>query len=195
ANDLGRVLNAAPHRAGGQAQFQKDRIRGESTKAPEGPLLDWLRQHLAEPLTLARLAEHEHMSERNLVRRFRQETGMSVFDWIARERVERAKTLLEETDHRIADIAAMVGLGTSESLRRNFERLVGTSARSYRAMFRPPSAGRDADGRLDPGAASTGAVQPGGGSPDAAPDDRSDEGHRDGDDDTETEQDQVALAG
>ncbi|WP_350348922.1 helix-turn-helix domain-containing protein [Agromyces sp. G08B096] len=135
ANDLSRILVSAPHRPGGQAQFMKDSIRLDA-EPPVESFLRWLREHLDEPLTLAQLAAHEHVSERTLVRKFRADTGMSVFDWITRERVNQAKALLETTDHPVSEIAAMVGLGTSESLRRQFERLVGTSASAYRKTFR-----------------------------------------------------------
>ena len=136
SNDFGRLLVSAPQRPGGQAQFMKGSIRRDYRPA-SGSLLEWLNEHLDEPLTLADLASHEHLSERSLVRRFRQETGMSVFDWITRARVEKAKSLLETTDLRVGEIAAMVGLGSAESLRRNFARFAGTNASAYRASFRP----------------------------------------------------------
>jgi AraC family transcriptional regulator, transcriptional activator FtrA len=135
ANDMSRILVSAPYRKGGQAQFILHTIRTETISGMDG-LLTWLREHLDEPLTLAGLARHEHISERSLVRKFRQATGMSVFDWIARERVDRAKMLLETTDFAIGDIAAMAGFGSPESFRRNFEKSVGTTAGSYRRTFR-----------------------------------------------------------
>ncbi|MFI5610792.1 GlxA family transcriptional regulator [Amycolatopsis sp. NPDC051903] len=135
AGDVGRLLVTAPRRPGGQAQFVKDSLRVAGEPAL-GPFLTWLREHLHEPLTLAGLAAQVHLSERSLVRKFRHATGMTVFDWINRERVAGAKTLLETTDHRICDIAAMVGFGSAETLRRHFERQVGTTAGTYRATFR-----------------------------------------------------------
>jgi AraC family transcriptional regulator, transcriptional activator FtrA len=135
ASDFGRILVSPPHRPGGQAPFIKDSIRGDGDP-PIGSLLRWLRDHLHEPLTLARLAAHEHISERSLVRKFREDTGLSVFDWITRERVNQAKVLLETTDYRVSEIAAMVGFGSSETLRRNFEKIAGTTATAYRATFR-----------------------------------------------------------
>ncbi|GAA4978272.1 GlxA family transcriptional regulator [Kineococcus glutinatus] len=137
ANDFGRVLVSAPHRPGGQSQFVKSSLRTDDAGALD-PLLCWMRQNIAEPLTLASLARRAHLSERHLVRRFRAETGMSVFDWITAERVDRAKVLLETTDFPVSQVAAMVGLGSSESLRRNFTRIVGTTAAAYRATFRGP---------------------------------------------------------
>ncbi|WP_326837914.1 helix-turn-helix domain-containing protein [Amycolatopsis rhabdoformis] len=135
AGDVGRVLVTAPRRPGGQAQFVKESIRVAGEPAL-GSFLAWLRDHLHEPLTLGGLAAQVHVSERSLVRKFRRATGMTVFDWINRERVAGAKVLLETTDHRISEIAAMVGFGSAETLRRHFERQVGTTAGSYRATFR-----------------------------------------------------------
>ncbi|MFC4242154.1 GlxA family transcriptional regulator [Gryllotalpicola reticulitermitis] len=135
SNDFSRLLVSAPVRPGGQAQFIKDSIRIDR-EPPLGSLTEWIREHLDEPLTMAGLAEHEHMSERNLARKFNQAVGMSPYDWITRERVNQAKILVETTDLPIGQIAAMVGLGSAESLRRNFSRLVGTSATSYRRAFK-----------------------------------------------------------
>jgi transcriptional regulator GlxA family with amidase domain len=134
ANDFSRMLVSAPVRAGGQAQYIKDSIRVD-LDPPLRSLTDWIREHLGEPLTMADLADHEHMSERNLARRFNQTMGLSAFEWITKERINEAKVLVETTDLPIGQIAAMVGMGSAESLRRNFSRLVGTSAGSYRRTF------------------------------------------------------------
>jgi AraC family transcriptional regulator, transcriptional activator FtrA len=135
ANEISRLLVSAPHRSGGQAQFINYSMRADGD-TPMESLLDWLRDNLHEPLTLADLARHEHMSERSLVRKFRAATGMSVFDWIARERVGKAKVLLETSDFAVSEVAAMAGFGSSETLRRNFEKAVGTTAGAYRRTFR-----------------------------------------------------------
>ena len=117
----------------------KDGLRADSpdNEPLVGPFVEWLREHIHEPLTLATLARQQHVSERSLVRNFRREMGMSVFDWIARERVRQAKELLETSDYRISEVAAMVGFGSSETLRRNFEKIAGSSAGAYRDLFRP----------------------------------------------------------
>jgi AraC family transcriptional regulator, transcriptional activator FtrA len=134
ANDAGRILVCAPQRRGGQAQFVKASLRLDD-EPPMGSFLRWLREHIDEPVTLAGLARHEHVSERTLERRFHQATGISVFDWVIQERVSLAKVLLETTDFRIGEVAAMVGFGSAETLRRNFEKLVGTTAGQYRDSF------------------------------------------------------------
>ncbi len=139
ANDFGRILVSPPNRPGGQAPYIKDGLRADSLdNQPLGdPFVEWLRDNIHQPLTLAALARRQHVSERSLVRNFRREMGMSVFDWIARERVRKAKELLETSDYRISEIAAMVGFGSSETLRRNFEKIAGSSAGAYRDLFKP----------------------------------------------------------
>jgi AraC family transcriptional regulator, transcriptional activator FtrA len=135
SNDFSRLLVSAPLRPGGQAQFVKESIRIDREQ-PFRELTEWIRERLEEPLTLGDLAAHEHMSERNLARRFQAQTGMSPFEWITNERVNRAKVLVESTDLPISQIALSVGMGSAESLRRNFSRIVGTSAAAYRRTFR-----------------------------------------------------------
>lgn len=135
ANDLGRVLVSAPHRPGGQAQFAKEPLRVDREPS-DGSFLRWLSNHAHEPLTLTQLARQANMSERSLVRRFRRDTGMSVFEWITRERLNRAKALLETTDYRVTEVAVMAGFGSYEAFRRNFETDVGVTAVAYRSVFR-----------------------------------------------------------
>jgi AraC family transcriptional regulator, transcriptional activator FtrA len=89
ANDVSRVLISPPHRTGGQAQYAKAAPRPAS--GPLSPVLEWLVEHIAEPLTVEQAAAQAHMSPRTLERRFRAETGDSLAGWIARRRVERAR--------------------------------------------------------------------------------------------------------
>jgi transcriptional regulator GlxA family with amidase domain len=125
ADAVGRAVIAASSRPGPQPA-------GDAMAS----VMAWLRDHLHEPLSLARVAEESYLSERSLVRKFRSATGSTIVDWVNRERVDRARLLLETTDRPVAEIAGMVGFGSPETLRRNFRRHVGTTARGYRHRFR-----------------------------------------------------------
>ena len=100
------------------------------------PVLEWIRENLGGPLTLGRIAAQAHLSERTLVRKFRAATGTSVLEWVIRERLNRAKVLLEATDFPVGEVAVMSGFGSTESMRRQFEKSVGTTAGAYRRTFR-----------------------------------------------------------
>jgi transcriptional regulator GlxA family with amidase domain len=134
ANDVSRVLISPPHRTGGQAQYAKVAPRPASGSL--SPVLEWLAEHITEPLTLQQVAAQAHMSPRTLERRFRAETGDSLAGWIARRRIERARALLEDSELTVTQVAHAAGFGSTESLRRHFLTHTGTSPRSYRDTFR-----------------------------------------------------------
>ncbi len=134
ANDVSRVLISPPHRAGGQAQYAKAPLR--PTSGSLSPVLEWLVENIAEPLTLEQIAARANVSPRTLERRFRAETGDSVAGWINRRRIERARELLEDSDLSVTQVAHAAGFGSTQSLRRHFLSQTGTSPRHYRDTFR-----------------------------------------------------------
>jgi AraC family transcriptional regulator, transcriptional activator FtrA len=136
ANDVSRILISPPHRVGGQAQYATTRSRPAS--GPLAPVMEWMLANLAEPLPVDVVARQAHMSPRTLERRFRAETGESLQGWVSRQRVEKARALLEETDLTITDIAYTSGFGSTQAMRRHFLTHAGASPRSYRAAFRAP---------------------------------------------------------
>jgi AraC family transcriptional activator FtrA len=76
------------------------------------------------------------MSERTFQRRFEQTTGESVGEWLLRERLGHARTLLEgRADTTLDDIAAASGFGTLATLRHHFRKRLGTSPSAYRRIF------------------------------------------------------------
>ena len=48
------------------------------------------------------------------------------------------RTLLEETDLSVTDIAFATGFGSLGAFRRQFVRTTGTTPRTYRTTFREP---------------------------------------------------------
>ncbi|NYJ03490.1 transcriptional regulator GlxA family with amidase domain [Nocardioides thalensis] len=138
ANDVSRVLISPPHRVGGQAQYAREpQVRATG---PLEPVMAWVLDNLPEPLSLERVARQAHLSPRTLERRFRAETGESLQSWIARQRVARARALLEDSALTVTEVAHATGFGSSESMRRHFRAQVGTSPQAYRAAFRAPVA-------------------------------------------------------
>ena len=135
ANSVARRLVVYPHREGGQAQFIERAVENE-----ENPwfskLLEWAQRHIAEELPMERLAAQAGMSERTLVRRFREATGTSPADWIIGLRVARAKELLETTSRTIEEVVAGCGFGSAMTLRHHFRRRVKISPAAYRLRFR-----------------------------------------------------------
>jgi transcriptional regulator GlxA family with amidase domain len=123
-------------REGGQAQFI---VHDHHTPAPQGgtlePLLAWLRDNLSRDLTLPDIAAEAGLSTRTLIRRFRDQTGVTPLQWLHRARIRRAQHLLETTQHSVERIAAQVGFGSATAFRDRFKRTTGTSPHAYRRTF------------------------------------------------------------
>jgi transcriptional regulator GlxA family with amidase domain len=134
ANRAARRSVVPPWRDGGQSQYI-ERPLPEPTGTSTAATRAWAMAHLAEPLTLARLARQSGMSVRTFTRRFREETGVSPAQWLLSRRVEEARRLLETTDLPIDRVADHAGFGTATSMRQHLHSAVGVSPTAYRRTF------------------------------------------------------------
>lgn len=134
ANSVARRLVMPAHRTGGQAQFLERPVpvRRHSVVAP---LLDQVRGNLAASWSLRRMADECRMSTRTFIRRFTEATGCPPGEWLVAERVEEAKRKLNAGELGIDEIAAVVGMGSPDTLRHHFRKQVGVSPSEYRARF------------------------------------------------------------
>jgi AraC family transcriptional activator FtrA len=133
ANQVARRAVVPTHRDGGQAQFIPAPLpeQGEAL----GKLLEWMRRHLDQPLTIGDLAGRARMSERTLLRRFEAATGHSPKQWLVHERLARARELLEGSDLAVEQVADRCGFGSADTLRHHFRRALKLSPARYRERF------------------------------------------------------------
>jgi transcriptional regulator GlxA family with amidase domain len=134
---VARRMVVPPHRDGGQAQFVAQPLpacRDEGLS----DVLAWMLDHLADDLSVDRLAARAAMSPRTFARRFRDTTGTTPAAWLNRQRLQRARELLERTDLSVEQIAERVGYGSAAVLRHHFGAL-GTTPQAYRRTFAGPA--------------------------------------------------------
>ncbi|MCX5182902.1 GlxA family transcriptional regulator [Streptomyces sp. NBC_00268] len=139
ANRAARRCVVPPFRDGGQAQYI-DRPVPDDPASSTAATRQWALEHLDEPLTVPRLAEHAHMSLRTFARRFREETGLPRRQWIIKQRLDRARHLLESSNLTIDQIATDVGFATATSLRQHMSAELGVSPLAYRRTFQAAAA-------------------------------------------------------
>ncbi|MGD0239985.1 MAG: helix-turn-helix domain-containing protein [Streptosporangiaceae bacterium] len=135
ANGIARRMVVPPHRDGGQAQYV-DQPVAPSCDGSLRDLLEWLRAHLDQPLSVRQLAARAAMSERTFARRFVADTGTTPQRWLIGQRILLAQQLLEETDETVDVIADRTGFGTATALRHHFRTWRGTTPNAYRRLFR-----------------------------------------------------------
>jgi transcriptional regulator GlxA family with amidase domain len=134
ASAVARRMVVPPHRDGGQAQFIRSAVVEPQCETLR-PVLDWVTEHLDEPLSVDDLARRAAMSPRTFARRFRDEVGTTPHAWITAQRLRRAEELLEATDRPVERIATDVGFGQAAALRHHFTRTRGVSPQDYRRTF------------------------------------------------------------
>jgi AraC-like DNA-binding protein len=140
ANSVARRLVVPPHREGGQVQFIERPLLRSREGERMGPLIDWIRCHLAQEHTINRLARRVGMSGRTFQRRFEAVTGLPPGQWITLERLRYARDMLESEVHApLEDIAAASGFGSLAAMRHHFRKRLSTSPSAYRDGFAPLS--------------------------------------------------------
>lgn len=126
-------------RPGGQSQFSAlVDLGGHET--PFAPLLEWIRSHLDQRLTVEILAEKAGMSPRNFSRAFTREVGVSPARAVERLRLEVARERVESSPQPIEQIAAALGFHDPERMRRAFLRAFGQPPQAMRRLARTQSA-------------------------------------------------------
>ncbi|MDQ8704609.1 helix-turn-helix domain-containing protein [Streptomyces sp. LHD-70] len=135
ANEVARRTVVPPHRDGGQAQYIQRPVP-EAQLATTRTARTWALARLHEPIQLRDLAEQEAMSVRTFTRRFREEVGVSPGQWLTRQRIERARHLLESTELSMDQVAHDAGFGTAQSLRQHLQSALGVTPTAYRRTFR-----------------------------------------------------------
>ena len=99
-------------------------------------VLGLLEVRYAEDLPLDEIADLAGQSASHLSRLFRQETGMSVVEYMTRLRVSAARRLLAAGDESIGTISRKVGYGDPNYFTRVFRRETGLTPREYRLQLK-----------------------------------------------------------
>jgi len=135
ARRVAQQLVVHQRRPGGQSQFSAlVELGGRSGRFAE--LMDWMRQHLGEGLTVERLAAQAAMSPRNFARAFTAETGTTPAKAVERLRLEAARTAVETGHAPIDRVAEAAGFGDPERMRRAFLRAFGQPPQALRRAAR-----------------------------------------------------------
>jgi transcriptional regulator GlxA family with amidase domain len=122
-------------RPGGQSQFSSLAELGGRTGRFAG-LVEWMRAHLAEKLTVERLADRAAMSPRHFARAFAAETGTTPAKAVERLRLEVARAAVEAGHAPVERIAEQVGFRDPGRMRRAFLRGFGQPPQALRRSAR-----------------------------------------------------------
>ena len=120
-------------------------IRNHGTTKPVLPLyqgglsphqltqvFDYIDAHLDQNLQLEDLAQLLDLSQFHFSRLFKQSVGLSPYQYLIEQRIERAKQLLKQTSQSILDIALNCGFNSHSHLSKQFRQVTGMTPKAYR---------------------------------------------------------------
>ena len=110
----------------------RERTTGAVTHLFLRRVTDYINDNLDTQLALAEIAAIAGMSPYHFGRTFKRATGITPHQYVIRQRVERAKTMLLSTDQTIGEIACAVGFYDQGHLARHMRSLLGVSPQMLR---------------------------------------------------------------
>jgi AraC-like DNA-binding protein len=97
---------------------------------------EFVQSHVEETISLEQVVDHVHVSRFYFCKLFKKSTGLTLTEYIARVRVEKAKALLSDPSRRISEIVFASGFGSIPRFNSVFKRHVGMPPSEYREVLR-----------------------------------------------------------
>ena len=96
---------------------------------------DYVREQLAEDISVEALSGLVELSPFHFSRVFKQATGMSPLQFVTRERIARAQQLIRETSRSLIEIALEIGYTSPSHFAQVFRRVVGVTPTDFRSAL------------------------------------------------------------
>lgn len=94
--------------------------------------IDYIYDHLHEPITMESLARREGLNPSYFSKIFSEEIGTPVKAFIISKKIQTAENMLEKSDYSVADIALSLGFSSQSAFTATFKKLTGTTPASFR---------------------------------------------------------------
>ena len=92
----------------------------------------YIEQHYHEELSLQDMAGRFYVSREYISRKFKQQFGINLSDYVTQIRIEKARMLLLNPHLRIVHVAEMVGYQDEKYFSKVFKKVMGASPNAYR---------------------------------------------------------------
>ncbi|MCY1483627.1 HTH-type transcriptional regulator CdhR [compost metagenome] len=96
---------------------------------------DVIKKNFREANTIEEIITDVPASRRNLVRRFKQVTGITPIEYLQKTRIEAAKQMLEHSRQSVMEVMFESGYNDLKSFRSLFKKNVGMTPTAYREKF------------------------------------------------------------
>ena len=97
--------------------------------------IDYIQAHLDEEIRLENIAGNIEINSTYFCQLFKNSMGVSPYNYVIEQRIERAKQLLSGSNLSITHIALECGFADSSHFAKHFRKLTGMSATKYRRQI------------------------------------------------------------
>ncbi|SDS89540.1 Transcriptional regulator GlxA family, contains an amidase domain and an AraC-type DNA-binding HTH domain [Mucilaginibacter mallensis] len=94
-----------------------------------------IESNYGDSCTIEEIIKDIPASRRNIVRRFKQVTGITPIEYLQHTRIAAAKKLLEQTDKQMTEVIYTSGYNDPKAFRKIFRKSVGMTPTEYREKF------------------------------------------------------------
>lgn len=95
----------------------------------------YIKSHISTPISISTLAKRTGYSEYYFSHKFKKEMGLSINEYIQKEKIEQAKLLLSSTNNSIQQISDTLAFGNRSYFYTCFQKHVGLSPSEYRSKY------------------------------------------------------------
>lgn len=99
------------------------------------PVQKYINQRFSEIKSVEEALDEVPSSRRNIIRRFKQATGITPIKYLQKTKIEAAKNLLETTNKDILDVMVSSGYNDVKNFRNLFKSLTGLTPKGYREKY------------------------------------------------------------
>ncbi|MDE6023877.1 MAG: AraC family transcriptional regulator [Lachnospiraceae bacterium] len=104
------------------------------TSKPVAKCIDYIADHLHLKITLTALATHVGLNPSYLSRLFKNETGMTVSEYIQITKLDTAKNMLIYSDYSPAEIASILAFSDQSYFTEVFHKYTGLTPKKYQSL-------------------------------------------------------------
>ena len=105
---------------------------GQSIRPQMRAALEYIGEHLCEPISLEDVAAHIGFAKSTCCREFKRQLGCTLTEYVLNARLQEASRLLLSSDASVAAVAASCGFSSSSYFITKFRERIGTSPAAYR---------------------------------------------------------------
>ena len=95
-------------------------------------IANYVQKHLTEPVNIEALSKAVFVSRTHLAVKFKKETGMTLTEFVLKEKIEEGKRLLRYTAKSLSAIAAYLGFSSPSHFSNVFRKYAGCLPSEYR---------------------------------------------------------------